>query len=80
MSASWTVRTRTAWNAALVISDGVQARIEEDRADDARDASDLLTAVRCPACRAPPGRAAKLAADISGAPRNRLYDKNTGDG
>ena len=28
----------------------------------------------------PPGRAAKLAADISGAPRNRLYDKNTGDG
>jgi 16S rRNA (cytidine1402-2'-O)-methyltransferase len=27
----------------------------------------------------PPGRAAKLAAEISGAPRNRLYDKNTGE-
>jgi 16S rRNA (cytidine1402-2'-O)-methyltransferase len=28
----------------------------------------------------PPGRAAKLAAEISGAPRNRLYDSNTQDG
>jgi len=28
----------------------------------------------------PPGRAAKLAAEISGAPRNRLYDSGAGDG
>jgi 16S rRNA (cytidine1402-2'-O)-methyltransferase len=28
----------------------------------------------------PPGRAAKLAAEISGAPRNRLYDSNAQDG
>jgi len=28
----------------------------------------------------PPGRAAKLASEISGAPRNRLYDANAADG